>query len=97
MVATTKDPLMAADLDAQLAKLDDRLNALDDKAQDRKSTLEGVISQGDAFESEFDDFLRWLTKAERHQAQLRPISADADVVKYQKEKYQVWQFYNIPQ
>lgn len=89
VVATTNDPVMAADLDEQLTKLDDRLNALDSKAKDRKSTLEGVISQGDAFESEFDDFLKWLTKAERQQAGLRPISADVDMVKHQKDDYQV--------
>lgn len=80
---------MAAQLDEQIAKLDDRLNALDDKVNDRKATLEDVISQGDAFEGEMDDFLKWLTKAERQQAELRPASADADVVKHQKNEYQV--------
>lgn len=89
VVATTNDPIMAAQLDEQIAKLDERLNELDDKVSDRKNTLEDVITQGDAFEGEMDDFLKWLTQAERQQAQLRPISADADIVKHQKSDYQV--------
>lgn len=89
MTATSQDPVMAADLDAQLAKLEDSLNSLDDKLKSRENTLEGVISQGDAFEGDLDDFLRWMTKAERNLAQLRPVSADADTAKHQKDEYQV--------
>jgi predicted nucleic acid-binding Zn-ribbon protein len=93
VISATNDPSVVADLDAQIAKLEDDLTALDDKVKARKTKLEGVISQGDAFENDFDDFLRWMTKAERNQTQMRPVSADADTAKHQKDEYQVKMLY----
>lgn len=94
-MANTSDPVMAANLDEQLAALDDHLNALGDKAKARKDALEEAISQGDEFENDFDDFIKWLTKAERQIDELSPISADSDLVKQQRDIFKVITFSNV--
>ena len=89
LIATSDDPVSAAELQSRLSRAELELNQLAGKLEERRGKLQAALSQSGQFESDFDDFLRWLTKTERTVAKLRPISADHATVEEQSESYRV--------
>ena len=65
------------------------MKRLAEQIEERENQLQTALAQCGQFETDFDDFLRWLTKTERTVAKLRPISADLATVQDQKDTYQV--------
>lgn len=91
LLATSDDPVAAAELESRLSRAELDLNQIDQKIKEREDSLQIALSQSGLFEGNVDDFLRWLTKTERTLAKLRPISADLPTVQEQKDSYQVSQ------
>lgn len=89
LLSASDDPVAAAELQSRLSRAELELKQLAQKIDERKDKLEAALSQSGQFETDFDDFLRWLTKTERTVAKLRPISADPATVQEQKDSYQV--------
>ena len=89
LLSASDDPVAAAELQNRLSRAELELKQLAQKIDERKDKLEAALSQSGQFETDFDDFLRWLTKTERTVAKLRPISADPATVQEQKDSYQV--------
>lgn len=89
LLASSEDPVSAAELQNRISRAEQELNQLAEKLEGRENQLQAVLTQCGQFETDFDDFLRWLTKTERTVGKLRPISADAATVQEQKDSYQV--------
>lgn len=89
IITATEDPVVKAELADQLAAVGDNLQSLDEKVQERKGKLEGVIEEVDAFQNNYDDFLRWLTTTEKTLAAEKPVSGNAETVKKQQEDFVV--------
>lgn len=81
--------MSAAELQSRISRAELELNQLAEKIEARENQLQAALSQSGQFETDFDDFLRWLTKTERTVAKLRPISADVATVQEQKDSYEV--------
>lgn len=88
-MSVSDDPVSAAELQSRLSRAELELSQLAQKIEERKDKLQAALSKSGQFETDFDDFLRWLTKTERTVANLRPISADTATVQDQKDSYQV--------
>lgn len=88
-MSASDDPVSAVELQSRLSRAEAELNQLALKISERKDKLETALSQGGQFETDFDEFLRWLTKTERTVTKLRPISADQSTVQDQQDSYQV--------
>jgi len=89
LLSASEDPVSAAELQSQKSRAELDLKQLAEQIGERESQLQTVLAQCGQFETDSDDFLRWLTKTERTVAKLRPISADAATVQDQKDSYQV--------
>lgn len=89
IIEASKEPEVESELNNQLSRAADSLEKLSDKLNDRKDKLLSVITQSGEFEKDLDEFLLWLTKTERTVSKLKPISADSDIVKHQREECQV--------
>ena len=89
IIEASKEPEVESELNNQLSQAADSLAELSDKLNDRKDKLLSVITQSGEFEKDLDEFLLWLTKTERTVSKLKPISADSDIVKHQREECQV--------
>lgn len=81
--------MSAAELQSRLSRAELELKQLSEKIDERENQLQAALAQCGQFETDFDEFLRWLTKTERTVAKLRPISADLATVQEQKDSYQV--------
>ena len=81
--------MAAAELQSQISRAELDLKQLAEQIKERENQLQTVLTQCGQFETDSDDFLRWLTKTERTVAKLRPISADVATVQDQKDSYQV--------
>ena len=91
-MSVSDDPVSAAELQSRLSRAELELSQLAQKIEERKDKLQAALLKSGQFETDFDDFLRWLTKTERTVANLRPISADTATVQDQKDSYQVCVF-----
>ena len=89
LLASSEDPVTAAELQNRISRAELELNQLAEKIEARENQLQAVLAQCGQFENDFDDFLRWLTKTERTVTKLRPISADVATVEEQKDSYKV--------
>lgn len=89
MLSASEDPVSAAELQSRVSRAELDLKQLAEQIEERENQLQTALSQCGQFETDFDDFLRWLTKTERTVAKLRPISADEATVQDQKDSYQV--------
>ena len=89
LLSSSDDPVAAAELESRLSRAELELNQLSEKIEARENQLQAALAQCGQFETDSDDFLRWLTKTERTVAKLRPISADAGTVQEQNDDYQV--------
>ena len=78
-----------AELQSRISRAELDLKQLTEQIEERENQLQIALAQCGQFETDFDDFLRWLTKTERTVAKLRPISADVATVQDQKDSYQV--------
>jgi len=89
LLSASEDPVSAAELHSQISRAELDLKQLAEQIGKRENQLQAVLAQCGQFETDSDDFLRWLTKTERTVAKLRPISADVATVQDQKDSYQV--------
>ena len=89
VIDSSGDPVYAEDLQNELSTIRDQLFQLSSKVEQRNLVLQNIFDQCGQFETDSDNFLRWLTKTERTMSNLRPISADADTVKEQSANFQV--------
>ena len=83
------EPEVETELRDLLAQARDLLTRLSDKLAERRKRLQAVITQSGEFEKDLDEFLLWLTKTERAVVKSKPPSAHVDVVKRQKDEFQV--------
>ena len=81
--------MSAAELQSRISRAELDLKQLAEQIEERENQLQAALTQCGQFETDFDDFLRWLTKTERTVAKLRPISADVASVQDQKDSYRV--------
>ena len=89
LLSASEDPVSDAELQSRISRAELDLKQLAEQIEERETQLQTALAQCGQFETDFDDFLRWLTKTERTVAKLRPISADVATVQDQKDSYQV--------
>ena len=81
--------MSAAELQSRISRVELDLRQVAEQIEERENRVQAALTQCGQFETDFDDFLRWLTKTERTVAKLRQISADVATVQDQKDSYQV--------
>ena len=81
--------MSAAELQSRISRVELDLRQVAEQIEERENQVQAALTQCGQFETDFDDFLRWLTKTERTVAKLRQISADVATVQDQKDSYQV--------
>ncbi|XP_049817745.1 dystonin isoform X11 [Aethina tumida] len=86
-----KSPNTASNLQHNLRTLKQRWDSVTARANDKKIKLEIALKEATEFHEALQEFVEWLTNAEKVLTNLKPVSRVLDSIQHQIEEHKVFQ------